>query len=70
MNTNDGREDQKLPELHTIIEQKPRQTESQRRGAASFSGKLNHTNSRYYVFNDYYNMESDDTLHILPQFKT
>ena len=70
MNTNDGREGKNIPELHTIIDQKPRQTETQRRGAASFSGKLNHTNSRYYVFNDYYNMESDDTLHILPQFKT
>ena len=70
MSRNDGREEKKLPELHTIIDRKPQQTASQEEGAASFSGKLNHANSRYYVFNDYYNMESDDTLHILTHFKT
>lgn len=70
MSRNDGREEKKLPELHTIIDRKPQQTGSQEEGAASFSGKLNHANSRYYVFNDYYNMESDDTLHILTHFKT
>lgn len=39
-------------------------------GAAVFEGKVDHPNSRYYVFNDYYNMESDDTLHILSHFQT
>ena len=39
-------------------------------GAAAFSGKLDHPMSRYYVFNDFYNMEPDDTLHILPRFRT
>ena len=70
MNGIDGREEKKLPELHSITDRKPQQTGSQEEGAASFSGKLNHANSRYYVFNDYYNMESDDTLHILTHFKT
>ena len=32
-------------------------------GASSFAGKTDHPNSRYYMFNDYYNMECDDTLH-------
>ena len=27
-------------------------------------------NSRYYVFNDFFNMESDETLHILTHFQT
>ena len=70
MNPNDDREYKNVPELHTIISQKPCQTEPQDEGAASFSGKLNHMNSRYYVFNDYYNMESDATLHIVTHFKT
>ena len=70
MDKNDSREYKNIPELHTIVSQKPRQTEAQEEGAAAFSGKLNHTNSRYYVFNDYYNMKSDDTLHILSHFKT
>ena len=63
-------EEKNLPELHTIIDRKPRQNASQNEGAAAFSGRLNHANSRYYVFNDYYNMESDETLHILPHFET
>ena len=53
-----------------IVNQKPRPDGAQEEGAAAFSGKLNHMNSRYYVFNDYYNMESDDTLHILSHFQT
>ena len=39
-------------------------------GASAFSGKVTHVNSRYYVFNDYYNMQSDETLHILSRFAT
>ena len=39
-------------------------------GAAAFEGKTNHPQSRYYKFNDYYNMQSDETLHILTHFKT
>ena len=70
MNINDDREYENLPELHMIVNQKPRPDGAKEEGAAAFSGKLNHMNSRYYVFNDYYNMESDDTLHILSHFKT
>ena len=39
-------------------------------GATAFAGKTDHPQSRYYKFNDYYNMESDETLHILTHFKT
>ena len=70
MNQNDSNKYKDLPQLHMISNRKPCQTETQAEGAASFSGKLNHANSRYYVFNDYYNMESDDTLHILSHFET
>lgn len=39
-------------------------------GASSFQGKLDHPDSRYYKFNDFYHMESDETLHILSRFET
>ena len=69
MNKNDSPGEKNFPQLHTIINPKPTQTAAEE-GAASFSGMLNHPNSRYYVFNDYYNMESDETLHILTHFQT
>ena len=34
-------------------------------GTTSFIGKINHAASRYYVFNDYYSMESDKTVVLL-----
>lgn len=70
MKVKDGKESKNFPQLHTIVNQKACQTADQEEGAAAFSGMLNHKNSRYYVFNDYYNMESDDTLHILSHFQT
>ena len=70
MNKNDTLEDKNIPQLHTIVDPKSCQNQPSETGAAAFSGKLNHANSRYYVFNDYYNMESDETLHILSHFKT
>lgn len=39
-------------------------------GASSFNGTADHLQSRYYVANDYFNMKSDATLHILYQFQT
>ena len=70
MHNNRQQEEKKLPHLHTILQLKHRPAVSQEEGASAFSGKLNHANSRYYVFNDYYNMESDETLHILSHFQT
>ena len=39
-------------------------------GASSFGGITDHNNSRYYVANDFYNMKSEGTLHILEHFET
>ena len=39
-------------------------------GASAFGGTADHLQSRYYVANDYFQMESDATLHILSHFKT
>lgn len=39
-------------------------------GASSFCGITEHTQSRYYVANDFFHMKSDATLHILSQFHT
>ena len=39
-------------------------------GASSFGGAADHLQSRYYVANDYFQMKSDATLHILHQFQT
>ena len=61
---------QKLPQLHTIAYPEKYMTKIQEDGASAFLGKINHANSRYYVFNDYYNMQSDETLHILSHFET
>lgn len=39
-------------------------------GASAFGGAADHPQSRYYVANDYFHMQSDATLHILSQFQT
>lgn len=39
-------------------------------GASSFCGVADHNKSRYYVANDFYNMRSEGTLHILEHFET
>lgn len=39
-------------------------------GASSFGGITDHNRSRYYVANDFYNMKSDGTLHLLEHFET
>ena len=39
-------------------------------GASSFGGITDHNNSRYYVSNDFFNMKSEGTLHILEHFET
>ena len=42
----------------------------QKDGASSFGGITDHNRSRYYVANDFYNMKSDGSLHILSHFET
>ena len=39
-------------------------------GASAFDGAADHPQSRYYVANDYFQMKSDATLHILSNFRT
>ena len=39
-------------------------------GASSFSGLADNDKSRYYVTNDFYNMKSEGSLHILEKFET
>ena len=39
-------------------------------GASSFCGLADHNKSRYYVMNDFYNMKSEGSLHILDHFET
>ncbi|MBQ6222404.1 MAG: hypothetical protein IJJ44_07315 [Solobacterium sp.] len=58
------------PEVHAIPYPEQYTGRLNEAGASAFAGKTNHIHSRYYVFNDYYNMESDETLHILTHFRT
>ena len=44
--------------------------EPKNNGATSFLDHVDHGPSRYYVANDFYNMRSEGTLHILHRFKT
>ncbi len=39
-------------------------------GADAYNGALDHTNSRYYPIVDYFWLEPDENLRILPQFRT
>lgn len=69
--SDDGRvKDRRFPETHTIAYPEKYLPSLDKDGASSFAGKVNHAASRYYVFNDYYNMTSDETLHILSHFET
>lgn len=59
-----------MPERHVIAYPEKYQPYLKDEGASAFAGLVDHPNSRYYVFNDYYNMQSDETLHILTHFET
>lgn len=62
--------DNAMPQLHTIAYPEKYSEILKKSGASSFAGKTDHVNSKYYVFNDYYNMKSNETLHILTHFET
>ena len=68
--TNDAAKENALPALHTMPYPEKYKPDLNKSGATAFFGKTDHQNSRYYVFNDYYNMESDETLHILSYQQT
>ncbi len=59
-----------FPELHTIAYPEKYKERLTKEGASAFQGITNHADSKYYVFHDYFNMVSDDTLHILTHFET
>lgn len=58
------------PEFHAIAYDESMDTLNDEGGADAFDHSLDHTDSRYYKILDYYNMKSDETLHILPHFET
>ena len=58
------------PEVHAIPYPEKYGSSPGESGASAFAGRTNHPDSRYYVFNDFYNMQSDETLHILTHFRT
>ncbi|MCR5684157.1 MAG: C39 family peptidase [Lachnospiraceae bacterium] len=62
--------DKKMPELHVITPDSSMGTLDDADGADAFGNSLDHADSRYYVINDYYNMESKGGLHILSHFAT
>ena len=70
MGTASGSQNASGPEVHSILYPEKYNDRLNESGASAFAGKTNHLNSRYYVFNDYYNMVSDETLHILTHFRT
>ncbi len=59
-----------LPAMHTIAPDDGMPTLDDGEGADSFKNSLDHPGSRYYIINDFYNMESDSDLHILSHFET
>ena len=59
-----------LPRPHVIDCDPSLDTLDDELGADAFAGSLDHADSRYYRFNDFYDMESGDGLHIIPHFKT
>lgn len=65
-----NRSSDKLPESHTIPYDAELETVGDGKGADSFEHHLDHEDSKYYVFNDFYNMKSGGSLHILTGFET
>ncbi len=59
-----------LPERHTMPYPDRYTPHLSERGATAYIGKMDHADSKYYVFHDFYNMKSEGTLHILSHFET
>ena len=62
--------DNDLPALHTITPDVSMNTLDDEDGADAFRNSLDQPVSRYYMINDFYNMKSDASLHILSNFET
>ena len=69
-NGTNEKEEKAPPEIHAIAYDESLETLNDEGGADEFDHKLDHADSKYYKILDYYNMESDETLHILPHFET
>ena len=63
-------EHDRLNLIHAIAYDDSLDTLDDEGGADAFDHSLDHADSRYYRILDYYNMESDESLHILPHFET
>lgn len=59
-----------FPSAYTDANKIPYDPDQAIEGAAGVEREGDHQNSRYYVHHDFFNMTSDDTLTILPKFKT
>lgn len=59
-----------LPEDHVIAYDPELDTLADEDGADAYGHALDHADSKYYTINDYYNMSSGGSLHILPHFET
>ncbi len=59
-----------LPAIHSIEPGSGMGTTDDDLGADAFANLLDHPDSRYYHVNDFYNMESIASLHIIPHLET
>lgn len=66
----EAKEPENPPVLHPIEYDSDLDTLDDEFGADAFDHTLDHTDSKYFVINDYYNMVSGDGLHILSNFRT
>lgn len=62
--------DPELPEFYIIPYAEGLETTEDAYGADAVNHALDHGDSRYYVINDFYNMKSENGLHILTEFET
>ena len=58
------------PALHEIAYPENYPSTADEYGADAYGGSLNHPQSAYYIINDFYNMVSGGSLHILEKFET
>ena len=58
------------PEFHASPFDQSLNTLTDEYGADAFDHSLDDPQSRYFAINDYYNMQSEGTLHIIPHFET
>lgn len=65
-----ARAEEAAPEVHAIPYPENFPTTQDEDGADAYAGVLDHPESSYFTVNNFYNMESGGTLHILSGFET